>query len=96
LKAIVSLQQSILFVEVGHVEALNSNITVITLWKRPLYGTNLPSNNSRRRLREKVRFAKGERNWIRCGYKLLDHVYILNLTVNLSGTPVRDLIEPSP
>jgi hypothetical protein len=49
----------------------------------------------RRRLTEKVRFAEGERNWIWCGYKLLDHVYILSLTVDLSGTPVRDLIEPS-
>jgi hypothetical protein len=46
-------------------------------------------------LREKVRFAKGERNWIWCGYKLLDHVYILNLMVDLSGTPMN-LIKPSP
>jgi hypothetical protein len=59
LKAIVSLQQSILFVEVGHVEALNSNITVITLWKRPLYGTNLPSTNSAQTVERESEICQG-------------------------------------
>jgi hypothetical protein len=39
---------------------------------------------------------KGESIWIRCGDDLLDQIGLFNLTVKLSVTPVRDLIEPSP
>jgi hypothetical protein len=37
-----------------------------------------------------------EKNKIRCGDEILDQVDKFDLTVNLSGTPVRNLIEPSP
>jgi hypothetical protein len=36
-----------------------------------------------------------ERNWIWCGDEILDQVGQFNPMVKLSGTRVRDLIEPS-
>jgi hypothetical protein len=37
-----------------------------------------------------------ERDRIQCGNELFDRVVLFNLMVKINGSPVRDLIEPSP
>lgn len=45
--------------------------------------------------REIYLLREREREWIEWDKEYLDHVCLFNPTVNLSGTQVRDLIDPS-